>query len=282
MRETNHTRSPIAKDHGSFSSRSATNRLVFPALVAVLVAVAAPSANAVVTLLGNPFRPTGADFQIYASQAVDLSTGNGQSGVNPQANLGVEFPDGIGISYDTGGKSLTNFGLGLYSDTQHNTQTTGLSLQYDQLVQASSLTVRLEDFDISSTSTFFNPQKVEPGVLFLGPTGSVIRNALPTDIFSALTFVNSGGKADVWDLSFAQLLGNLHMQDTAISGFVLYADRTNGEVPNSDPYFLVSAGNGIPAIPESGTYLPGIAAIIFVLTFHIHRLCERKKVPVTR
>jgi hypothetical protein len=277
MKKTDHIQNSVAK-HNSFPLRSTANRLVFPVMVAALLAVAIPSARAATILLGNPFRPTGADFLIYGLQGVDLSTGHGQGGVHPQVNIGFEFPDGIGVSYDTGGKSLTNFGIGLYSDTQHNTQTTGLSLLYDQLVHANSLIVRLEDFDLMSTSPFFNPMKVEPGVLLLGPTGNVIADALPTDIFSALTPVQGGkkGSADTWDLSFATLLNNLHMQDTAISGFVLYADRTDTEHVPSDPYFLVSANNGTP-IPEPATYFMCIAAFFFALIFQIHRVCGRRR-----
>lgn len=256
-----------------------------PALLAALLFVAASSANAVVTLLGNPYTPSGANFSIYAVQGLDLSTGNG-SGGNPQVNRGVEFDDGLGVSYSQPNGNLTHFGLGLYSDAQHQVQTTGLRVQYNTLVDPFSLTLRLEDFDLGANDTFFKSDKVEPGILLLGANNTILANALPTDIWSALSVVPGGkggkGFSDVWDLSFTQLFANLNLQNTPISGFVLYADQTRGERPNSDPYFLVSAGNGIPAIPEPPTYFAGIAAFVFALVFHVQQARKRKRLIIAR
>jgi hypothetical protein len=269
MKKINHIqRSSIAK------------RLVTPALVAVTL-LAVSSANAVIEH-GNPYTPPGAGFSIFAEQNVNLSTGNGQGGT-PQVNENFEDTAGLGVQYTNSSNMQVDFGIGLYDTTP---PTTGLKIVYNQGVLASSITARLSDFDLMQNSTTFNyAQKVAPGILLLGPSGNVIANALPQDIHlgtssSAFTWV-TGFMTDTWDLSFHQLLINLGMADTAISGFVLYADHTNGETANSDPYFLRSATNGITTVPESGAYLPVIAALVFGLMFYIHALCEGKKAPVT-
>jgi hypothetical protein len=56
----------------------------------------------------------------------------------------------------------------------------------------------------------------------------------------------------------------LHLVDAPITGFVLYADSANGETPNSDPYLLVSVGNGVP-VPEPATWLLLCASIALVV-----------------
>lgn len=251
-------------------------------LSAVAFLAIGSAANAVV-LLGNPFTPIGANYSIFALQGIDAANPQGTSGFSPQVNKDFEFPDAIGVSYDRGGGQLTDFGLGLYFNAQNQVQSTGMRFQFNTLVTASSLTVRLEDFDIKAGDTFFNPNKVEPGILLLGDNNTIYGSATPTDIFSALVNVPaSGGKggkkgkaSDVWDVNFAQLLANLHLADAPIRGFILYADAANGERPNSDPYLLVSAGNGI-VVPEPATYLAGFAAFAFALLFHARQVRKKK------
>src|SRR4051812_29047611 len=68
-----------------------------------------------VTLQGNPFRPTGANFTITAVQGISDANPQGVSGVSPQVNRDFEFQGTTGVSYDTGGGHLTDFGLGLYT-----------------------------------------------------------------------------------------------------------------------------------------------------------------------
>lgn len=232
-----------------------TNHLVIPALVAAaLLAVAASSANAV-TDLGNPFRPTGANFQIYGEQNVNLSTGQSQGGT-PQVNLNFEDTAGYGVQYTNAMNNQTEFGIGLYDTTP---PTTGLRLQYDNNVLASSLTATLSDFDLMSTATVFDyAHKVAPGILLLGVGGNVIANALPQNILnstnSALTFLSNTGGTDFWNLNFSQLLTNLGLsQNTLISGYVLYADDTHSEMVPSDPYFLSFASNGVTTVPDGGS-----------------------------
>lgn len=55
---------------------------------------------------------------------------------------------------------------------------------------------------------------------------------------------NSKGKGktpdpDVWDLNFGALLASLHLPDTTITGYQLYADASGGNRVPSDPYFFV-------------------------------------------
>ena len=251
-----------------------SNHISTALLAAGALVVASSSANAVL-LQGNPFIPAGANFQIFALQGIDSSTPTGKTGFSPQVNRDFEFAGATGVSYDQGNGHLTDFGLGLYFNAQQQVQSTGLNIQFNGLVNASSVNITVEDFDIKLGATFFNPQKVEPGILILGPNKTVIASASPTDIFGNLT-PHSGKTSDVWDINLGQLLTTLKMSDTAISGYILYADATGGERPNSDPYLLVSAGNGIVVVPEFGNYIAGLAAIAFAGLFHVRQLQLRR------
>jgi hypothetical protein len=168
-----------------------------------------------------------------------------------QVNTDVEFTGGIGVSYDAGdGKGLNDFGIGLYQNAHSQTVSTGLRIQLNQATDASFITLTLADFDIGSGDKFFNPKKVEPSLLLLGPGGSVYATASPSDIFPNLTFDTTttgkgkgkgkGPNVDTWDLNLGQLLASLHLSDTSITGYVLYADAKGGETVKSDPYFFVS------------------------------------------
>lgn len=249
------------------TTHSTRNSIRFAALIAVTVTTSFLASNAhAVFLRGNPYIPAGANFQMIGVQGINPSSPTGQTGFNPQVNGDFEFRDSIGVSYDQGGgKGLKDFGLGLYSDAAKQTQSTGILIQYNQPVDAFSVRVTLEDFDIKSTDTFFKSSKVEPGVVIFGANGSVLANADPTKIFSALTYNSSlsqTNKADVWDLDFSKLFTNLNLANTSISGFLLYADMLDGEKANSDPYLLVSVGNGIVVVPEASNYVAGIVAIL--------------------
>jgi hypothetical protein len=255
-----------------------TKQLLAAALFAGVLVMASSSANAVVDV-GNPFTPTGADFSIFALQGIDSSHSMGASGFSPQVNQDFEFTPSIGVAYDTGGGVLKDFGLGLYT-AGGSTESTGLKIQYTGLVDAASVTITVEDFDISSKDTFFKTGKVEPSILLLGPGGTVYGSAKPVDIFPLLTPSSSAagkkGGSDVWDVSFAKLLAALHLADAPISGFILYADSTGGEIPGSDPYLLVSVGSGIPVVPEPANYIAGFAAVAFALLFHAKQVLKRK------
>jgi hypothetical protein len=234
------------------------------------------SAHAVF-LRGQPFTPTGANFSIFAAQGIDNSNPTGQSGFNPQVNGDFEFKDSIGVSYDDGSGHLTDFGVGLYN-AAGAVKSTGLNVQYNTLVDANSITITIEDFDIhAGKDTFFNPHKVEPVITIFGANHSVIATAQPTDIFSLLVPNNTaGGKGstDVWDLNIGAVLNSLHISDTTITGFLLSADMSHGEIPNSDPYLLVAIGRGTP-VPEMGTLFPVIGLLVAVLSTQVLR---RRKV----
>jgi hypothetical protein len=254
---------------------------VFVPCVALALLLASVASSPAVTLLGSPFRPAGASFEISAEQGINSSHPNGDSSFSPQVNQDFEFPGSIGVSYQQGGK-LTDFGLGLYTDASNNVASTGLRINYDQLVSASSVTITLEDFDITAgKDTFFNPNKVEPIITLLGPGGSIFATFNPKDIFPNMTpNTTAGGKkgsSDVWDISFAGLLNTLHIADGPISGFLLSADMAAGEKPGSDPYLLVAVGSGIPTIPEASNYMAGVAAIVFAGLFHLRQFRLRKK-----
>ena len=261
-----------------FSSHSITLRT---ALLIVALVICGPHARAVF-IRGQPFTPTGADFSIFAAQGIDSSNPNGQSGFSPQVNGDFEFKDSIGVSYDQGGGKLKDFGIGLYQDASKNVVSTGLSVQYNQLVSAASVTITIEDFDIGSNDKFFKTGKVEPIITLFGPGGSVFASLSPTAIFNAMTpnTSNSNSKStDVWDLNFGKVLSSMNLADGPISGFLLYADSKNGEQSNSDPYLLVSVGSSIPFVPEASTYLVGAFAIL-VLAISNLTILRRKKTTV--
>lgn len=239
-------------------------------VVALAFAISAQTAHATF-LRGQPYTPTGADFTMTAVQGIDAAHPNGNSSFNPQINGDFEFKDSIGVTYDQGGGHTKDFGLGLYQDSAHNTVSTGIRVNYNELVSASSITITIEDFDIQAGhDTFFKTGKVEPSITLFGPGGTVFANLTPTAIFNNMT-VNTtpGNPTDVWDLNFGKVLASMHIADGPISGFLLYADALNGEQNNSDPYLVVAIGNGIPQVPEPANYLAGLAAILMLGISHM-------------
>src|SRR5690348_12166852 len=172
-------------------------------------------------LRGQPYTPPGADFTMTAVQGIDAAHPNGNSSFNPQINGDFEFKDSIGVTYDQGGGHTKDFGLGLYQDAAHNTVSTGIRVNYNELVSASSITITIEDFDIQAGhDTFFKTGKVEPSITLFGPGGTVFANLTPTAIFNNMT-VNTtpGNPTDVWDLNFGKVLASMHIADGPISGF---------------------------------------------------------------
>ena len=249
------------------------------AALAVALAFAAPNAHATF-LRGQPFTPTGANFSMSAAQGINASNPTGNSSLKPQVNGDFEFKDSIGVSYDDGTGKLKDFGIGLYQDSAHNTQSTGLMINYNQLVQASSITITIEDFDINTGDTFFKTGKVEPSITLFGPGGAVFASLTPTDVFKNMVpNTSTGTHTDVWDLNFGKVLASMHLADGPITGFLLYADALGGEQNNSDPYLLVAVGSGIPQVPEPANYLAGIAALVMLGMSHMTVL-RRKKATV--
>ena len=95
---------------------------------------------------GQPFTPAGANFSISAVQGINTGSPTGATGVSPQVNGDFEFKDSIGVSYDQGNGQLKDFGLGLYRDSAHQTQSTGLRVTYAAPVDAFSVKVTLGRF----------------------------------------------------------------------------------------------------------------------------------------
>ena len=242
-----------------------TKRNLSFALIAFALTIAWSNAHATF-LRGQPFTPAGANFSMSAAQGIDASHPNGVSSFHPQVNGDFEFKNSIGVSYDDGTGKLKDFGIGLYQDQAHNTVSTGLMINYNQLVNASSVTITIEDFDIQAGhDTFFKTGKVEPSITLFGPGGTVFANLNPTAIFNNMTVnTTTGNNTDVWDLNFGKVLTSMHLADGPITGFLLYADALNGEQNNSDPYLLVAIGNGIPQVPEPANYVAAIAAIVIL------------------
>lgn len=226
--------------------------------------------NSKVMPQGNPYVPTGANFQIVALQGIDSSHAFGDSNFSPSVNVNFEFDPSIGVSFDQGNSKLKDFGLGLYQDKQHNTFSTGLDVQYNQPVLASSVTITVMDFDLKANDPFFKNEKVQPSIILLGPGNTIYGTASPADIFPNLVAVppsGNGKDADIWTLNFAALLNTLHLADAPITGFILSADSSHGEKTNSDPYLLLSVGNGTQ-VPEPSTYMLVIVACAFSGLFH--------------
>src|SRR6185369_9094593 len=119
-------------------------------VISLLALVASNTASAVV-ILGQPYNPGGtANFTISAVQGIDAANPLGKTGFNPAVNKDFEFQNAIGVSYDKGNGSRTDFGLGLYAGPGNVTQSTGLRIDYNTLVSASSIIVTVEDFDIKA------------------------------------------------------------------------------------------------------------------------------------
>ncbi len=230
-----------------------------------------------VTLQGNPFTPPDANYQIYALQGVDSSHPLGLTGFSPQVNTDFEFTPSIGVSYDKGGGQLKDFGLGLFKGSDNAVFSTGLNILYNNPVDAYSVSLTVQDFDIKP-GQYFKPNKVSPAMLILGANNAVIANLTPAQIYPYLVAHTTDPKDDIWDINFSQLLGGNSIANGAISGFVLYANKTNGEKASSDPYLLLTVGNGngIPEIPEPGNFVAGLAAIVFAVIFQLRKRASRK------
>ena len=238
----------------------------YACLVTAAFALVTVSASASVIRQGSSYSPTGSDFSIVALQGIDPSEQLGQSGFNPQVNNNFEFDPSIGVTYDQGGGHLTDFGLGLYKDSSNATQSTGLRVNYNSAVDASSVSVTVEDFDVKLSDGGFNYQhKVAPSITLIGANNSIVHTFSPADIFPAMTeqpTANGHGESDVWNINFGTLLSNAHLSSSNITGFVLSADMSNNETSNSDPYLLLAVGNGIPMVPEASNYVAGIVALL--------------------
>jgi hypothetical protein len=257
----------------SFAAKAALSLLGASALC-----IAATPANATVDL-GNPYAPAGASYTITAKSGINSTNGSGGTSAGAQVNQDFEFKGTLGVAYTgSSGKNAgkqTEFGLGIYSDG--GTFSTGLDVHLNQPSVASSVSITLADFDLKSTATFFNPNKVEASILVYGANNTVLFSADPAAVFAALSPSTGQTTEDYWDLNFGKLLSNAgQSSNTSISGFLLYADSTDGEKVASDPYFLVSVNGGIPVIPEPSTYVGGAVLVAFLIGMHARAVLKKK------
>jgi hypothetical protein len=221
-------------------------------------AVAAAKSGGIVRL-GNSFTPSGSNFQITAVEGATNANPFGDGSNTAQVNQNFEVAGSTGVTYDPGTGHLTDFGLGLYQDSAHNSFSTGLHTTYNTLVFASSVTITVEDFDIKLSDGGFDfKKKVAPLITLLGAGNSVLFTFTPQQIFPVMVEQPlAGGKkgeSDVWDINLGDLLNSLHLADGPISGFILSADMANNEKTDSDPYLLVEVSNGTQ-VPEPATAL---------------------------
>jgi len=264
---------PIA--NYSLPSFNRSRLFAAPAVFIAMLFLVPCGLQAAVDRVGNPATPRlGANFDIFALQGLN------DSGVDSLAfavNRNFEFDQSIGVTIDLGGGKLKDFGIGLYQDAAKVTHSTGLEVIYDQPIFASSATATVEDFDIQAgKDTFFKVGKVEPRIALLGPGNSIFKIATPADIFPNLVATTGAAKGDTWNINFAGLLNTLHLADTPINGFILFADQAAGEVANSDPYLLISVGSGTQ-VPEPGSALLLIVAGCFSCLFHGGRAFLKNK-----
>jgi hypothetical protein len=253
--------------------QSIPKQALLPALVAAVSALVTVNANATVEL-GNPYTPAGADYTITAKQGVNSTNGSGGTSTGAQVNQDFEFKGTLGVSYSpTNNGKFTDFGVGIYNNG--GTFSSGLNITYHQPAVASTASVTLADFDIQSNATFFNPQKVEASVLVYSGANTFSFN--PTQVFAALqNTTGPNGNEDYWNLNFGTLLSNSgQSSNTPITGFLLYADSTNGEKVGSDPYFITSIG-GFTPVPEPSTYVGGLALIGLVIAAHLKGGLKRR------
>jgi len=254
--------------------------LSFASVAAVAALAGANSAHATVMDLGPSISPS-PGLTITAVQGIDASNPFGQGGA-PQVNQNFEFAGSTGVAYTggsgggKGGKGggtagLTNFGLGLYTSSGGTVESTGLKATFSAPVAASSVTITVEDFDIQSVAGGFRTAKVEPNISIFGANGALIGTATPSQVLANMQAAAGADKGDVWNVNVGGLLKTMGKSDTTISGYLLSADSSNGERTNSDPYLLVSAGAGIPSVPETSTVLPLLGVLGLIIGAPIAR-----------
>lgn len=238
--------------------------LSFASLAAAAAFATANSAHA--AIIDLPSLSAGPNLTITAVQGIDASNPFGQSSFAPQVNQNFEINGSTGVGYQNSKGSITNFGLGLYSGSGGAIESTGLKGTFKAPVIASSVTITVEDFDINSLGKGFNTGKVEPNISLFAANGSLIGTATPSQVLANMVATTGPDKGDTWNVNLGGLLKSMGKSDTTIGSYLLSADATNGEKGNSDPYLLVSAGAGIPSVPETSTILPllGVIGIVIV------------------
>lgn len=202
--------------------------------------------------VSSPYRPAGGNVSIYGLQDITASNPFGSAA---SVALNFEFNPSIGVAYtDTKGK-VVDWGLGVYQkDKNSGFVSTGLSVNYDSLVRASTADLTLMDFDIKDKSGGFRAKKVTPLISLFGANDQLIGTATSDQILRTMTAANTGFKEDSWNLNLGSLLSNMGKSDTAISKVLLFADANSQQGKKSDPYTLMSVGKAQP-VPEPASML---------------------------
>ena len=195
-------------------------------------------------------------------------------------NVNNAFPGGIGVySPDTG-----HFGIGLYNSGA-TTQSTGLYIQFDQLVSSNGLTVTLGDFGLDLLTNGFDAGRVAPMISIHGDGGSILGNfdaqaILTSNAMSLLTSgdplnpsYNTNFRVDTWKLDLGALVG----PSAQVKSFALAADTQNGAGVNtttsSNPYYLISVDSCACApIPEPDSALLVLTCALGAIIIRRRRL----------
>lgn len=217
-------------------------------------------------------------YRIDSTQTPNPFQGATLVGANP--NVNNAFPGGIGVySPDTG-----DFGIGLYN-TGAATKSTGLYIQFDQLVSSNGLTVSLGNFGLDSFAAGFDAGHVAPLISIHGDGGLILgtfdaQAILANNAMSLLTSgnpidpsYNSIFQVDTWKLNLDALVGPL----AQVKSFALAADTRNGAGLNmtsrSDPYYLIAVNSCACApIPEPGSALLILTCGLGVMIIRRRRL----------
>ncbi len=281
-------------------ARSASELLGTPAskgrrgclpLAAFLLLAFAAQSQAVTTLVSNPYpyyrplgQPPGLTYGIAGMYRIDPTSSPDpfQAATIAGTNLNVDnaFPGGIGVlSPDTG-----HTGIGLYTGAAP-TQSTGLFIQFDQLVLSDGLSVSLGNFGVNSLTGGFDPGRVAPMLSIYG-TGATLLGTFDAQAMldaNAMTLLTSSNpldasynpffQVDTWKLDLDALIG----PSAQVKGFALGADLDNGKglatARNSNPYYLISVeACACAPVPEPGSALLVLSAALGATIIRRRRL----------
>lgn len=201
--------------------------------------------------VSSPYRPAGSDVSIFGLQ--DITSSN-PLGTSASVALNFEFNPSIGVAYTDSKGKVVDWGLGIYQKDKNSFASTGLLVNYDTTVRASSADLLLMDFDIKDKSKGFLPNKVTPLISLFGDNGQFIGTATGAQILNSMTAATTGFKEDTWNLNLGTLLTNMGKSETSVSKVLLFADPTAGKGKKSDPYTLMSVGKAQP-VPEPASML---------------------------
>lgn len=260
-------------------------------LAAILLLAFTAHSQATTTLPLSPYpyyrplgQPPGQTYGIAGLYAIDPTktpdpfTGATFGSASP--NVDNKFPSGIGVSSpDTG-----DFGIGLYNNGASDLST-GLFIQFDQLVSGNGLGVAVGNFGVNSLIGGFDAGRVAPTISIYGSGGTLLGNFDAADILAsnAMTLLTSGDpldpsynsvfKVDTWNLDLGALVGS----SAQVLAFALGADTQNGlgapTTASNDPYYLISVNScDCAPIPEPGSAFLILSAAIGTMIIRRRRL----------